>query len=128
MFPITATIVHHAAAPIGPIVPMLPYPQPPLLPVPMPLPLITPQPFHPYIHPTHKTIHILSYSLARLNAGDPIAHHLLYTHRPVGVPPLLTVHCERWRAPPRHMCEAYSGVSGAIQQFVEGSRTARRDM
>jgi hypothetical protein len=90
----------------------------------LPLP---PQPLlQPQVPLTQKTLYVTTYSSEVLER-QPGAEAQLLQHVPP-IPALLTIYCQTWRAPPRKMCEMYSGVSQQVQQFIMGSRTAVREM
>jgi hypothetical protein len=90
--------------------------------------LLHPQPLiQPEAAIGQKTLYVITYSSEVLKRY-PNAETQLLQHIPNGVPALLTIYCHKWRAPPRAMCEMFSGVSTQVQQFLLGSRTAVGEM
>ncbi|KAH8635395.1 hypothetical protein IG631_10796 [Alternaria alternata] len=86
-----------------------------------------PQPLlQPQVPLVQKTLYVTTYSSEVLER-QPGAEAQLLQHIP-HVPALLTIYCQTWRAPPRKMCQMYSGVSQQVQQFIMGSRTAVREI
>lgn len=73
-----------------------------------------------------KTVYITSYSTIKLESEPTARAQLASTLPPI--PPLLTLYCHHWRAPSAELCRQYSGVSPPIQDFVQGSKTAMKDM
>lgn len=110
---------------------LFPAPLPTILPPQQHLPqeqlLLPPRPLlQPQVPLVQKTLYVTTYSSEVLER-QPGAEAQLLQHVPP-VPALLTIYCQTWRAPPRKMCEMYSGVSQQVQQFMLGSRTAVREM
>jgi len=125
MMPLQPVLFPNAQPPLTPPQQAFPLPA-----TPQPL-LQHPQPFQqpqPQIHlQPPKTVYILSYSSSVLK-HNPGASAQLVLHLPHGIPALLTVYCQTWRAPPAEMCRLYSGISPQIQNFLLRSRTAVREM
>ncbi|KAH6839896.1 hypothetical protein B0T12DRAFT_37286 [Alternaria alternata] len=110
---------------------LLPAPLPNILPLQQHLPqeqlLLPPRPLlQPQVPLIQKTLYVTTYSSEvlerQLGAEVQLLQYIPH------VPALLTIYCQTWRAPPRKMCEMYSGVSQQIQQFIMGSRTAVREI
>ncbi|KAH6851527.1 hypothetical protein BKA58DRAFT_425059 [Alternaria rosae] len=74
--------------------------------------------------PVQKTLYILSYSTEVLKRHPNAEAQLMQQHVPSNLPALITIYCHKWRAPPREICDRYSGISPQVQQFILGSRTA----
>lgn len=70
-----------------------------------------------------KTVFIISYS-SEINKHDHSWRRII----PAGILTLLTVRCQKWRAPTAEICSIYSGVSVEVQRVVFDSRTAMAAM
>ncbi|KAF2446008.1 hypothetical protein P171DRAFT_484661 [Karstenula rhodostoma CBS 690.94] len=71
------------------------------------------------------TIWIVTY--AHTLANTPAAvHKILATQLPPGTPHLYSIHAYNLTPPPAHICEAYSGVSPIVQNYVMRDPRARK--
>ncbi|KAF1942439.1 hypothetical protein EJ02DRAFT_489193 [Clathrospora elynae] len=131
MFPIHSHMQMMSLQPVMFPQPQLLIPfQPVLFPLQHPHPFLQSQPLpNPYPQPllqpaTHaKTVYILSYS-SEVIKRTPGAQAKLQTLCPGGIPALLTVNCQTWRAPLPDACRNCSGVNPVVQGYVLQSRTA----
>ncbi|KAF1848266.1 uncharacterized protein K460DRAFT_70234 [Cucurbitaria berberidis CBS 394.84] len=109
--------------------PPLQHPQPPLQPPPLlqPQPLRPPQPLQLAAIDPNKTVYIVSYSSDTVD-HNPGAIAQVENLIPLGIPTVLTIWCQTWRAPPGDICRHYSGVSPIVQSVIKRSRTAMWEM